>query len=110
VSAPRTLQPRLPLELLKVAVLGLDSEDTWVTELARRIHVNTRLVQRWKHDGGVPLREVDLVCVAAGLHPVEVYGASFHEAWDRWDAHKAAMYAKKAAWRQEYKRKQRLAA
>lgn len=56
--------------------------------LAELIGVGVWTIDRWGRRG-IPLLKADAAAVACGLHPVEVWGDAFHEAWDAFEGERA---------------------
>lgn len=71
---------RLPYEDLP-AVMRAQSD----RQVAEQLGLSSRTVIRWRLEGGVPLHTADRVAAMLGMHPNDIWGSGFDEAWTDWE-------------------------
>jgi len=71
--------PRTALGVLPCEPLALAAKADCDRDLAEALGVSMREVVRWRR-GGVPVRHADQLAIRLWLHPLTVWGDSWHEA------------------------------
>lgn len=113
-------QPRLPLRPLLVAAAGAvhlrprnlhDDESslayTHHDDVAAWFDVDRRSLLRFLRDG-VPLCTAERMCDAAGIHPTEAWGRTYHEVCDAFaDERRARERETKRAYRSRRRERER---